>query len=174
MASSSYRPLPKVPVEFSTQSFVGKRLDRVLPLWHASLHSATLPGVLHWRRTPRGICRRKCKERKVRRGFRLLQATRPLWTSSTKTRSRWVHRGVINLMHKPLWRRGFSSCHQVTQCKLLNLQSAELTPGVVNQTPRRMRTTHCISGHSVVVCSAERERPHLSNKSLLRRRGGRR
>jgi len=29
-----------------------------------------------------------------------------------------------------------SSCHQVAQCKLLNLQSAELTPGVINQTLR--------------------------------------
>lgn len=42
-SSSSYRPLLKVPDKFSTQCFAGKCPSWVLPLWHRSLHCATLP-----------------------------------------------------------------------------------------------------------------------------------
>lgn len=60
MASSSYRPLPKVPGEFSAQALAGKRPDWVLRLQRCSLHCADLPTrpLLRFQ-MPRRICGEK-------------------------------------------------------------------------------------------------------------------
>ena len=124
MASSSYRPLLKVPVEFSSQFFSGKCPDRVLPLWHGYLHSATLPTrqrvLLHWFQMPSKICHKKKNKNKnmhvsltedsewkrLKLSGKLHLADSFFQSSnksvfSSKKHNRWMHCGFIILMHSP-------------------------------------------------------------------------
>lgn len=92
-SSSSYRPLLKVPDKFSTQCFAGKCPSWVLPLWHRSLHCATLPtgpqqALLLWFQMPSKVCRKQNNNNKT--CLWAEQKTGSKWGLGSQKTSWWV------------------------------------------------------------------------------------
>lgn len=186
-SSSSYRPLLKVPDKFSTQCFAGKCPSWVLPLWHRSLHCATLPtgpqqALMLGFQMPSKVCQKQNNnkkttclwaEQKTGSKWGLGSQKTSWWTIgllSFPVRSAadgcpWLYKSLCTAL-MALW---VSSRHRVTQCKLLSLQSYELIPGVINQTLRERKPQKVFLDILLLFARRSVNSLHLTNKSLPQR-----